>query len=126
MADVIAGVGCVARDSVQATGGDLIFLSDTGVRSLGRLIQEKSLPMRDLTKNVRDDLLKDLQQERLNVGSLKEVRSIYSEINAFYLLSFPSTETVYCLDMRQPLEDGSARITQWYNYQATSVVVTGS
>jgi hypothetical protein len=120
LADVIAGVGCVARDSVQSTGSDLLFLSDTGIRSLGRVIQEKSVPMRDLTKNVRDDLLKDLQQERLNVGSLKEVRSIYSEINAFYLLSFPSTETVYCLDMRQPLEDGSARVTQWYSYEATS------
>ena len=120
LSDVIAGVGCVARDSVQNTGNDLIFLSDTGVRSLGRVIQEKSLPMRDLTKNVRDDLSKDLQQERSNIGSLKEVRSVYSEINAFYLLSFPSTETVYCLDMRQPLEDGSARVTQWYNYQATS------
>ena len=120
LADVIAGVGCVARDSVQSTGNDLLFLSDTGIRSLGRVIQEKSVPMRDLTKNVRDDLLKDLQQERVNVGSLKEVRSIYSEINAFYLLSFPSTETVYCLDMRQPLEDGSARVTQWYSYEATS------
>ena len=120
LSDVIAGVGCVARDSVQNTGNDLIFLSDTGVRSLGRVIQEKSLPMRDLTKNVRDDLSKDLQQERSNIGSLKEVRSVYSEINAFYLLSFPSTETVYCLDMRQPLDDGSARVTQWYNYQATS------
>ncbi len=120
LSDVVAGVGCVARDSAQSTGSDLIFLSDTGVRSLGRVIQEKSLPMRDLTKNVRDDLLKDFQQERVNVGSLKEVRSIYSEINAFYLLSFPSTETVYCLDMRQPLEDGSARVTQWYSYQATS------
>ena len=120
LSDIIAGVGCVARDSVQATGGDLLFLSDTGVRSLGRLVQEKSLPMRDLTKNVRDDLTLDVQQERLNIGNLREVRSVYSEINAFYLLSFPSTETVYCLDMRQPLEDGSARVTQWYNYQAAS------
>ena len=31
-----------------------------------------------------------------------------TEINAFYLLSFPSTETVYCLDMRQAMEDGSS------------------
>jgi hypothetical protein len=120
LADVIAGVGCVARDSLQGTGNDLIFLSDTGVRSLGRLIQEKSLPMRDLTKNVRDDLLKELEQERYNVGDLSEVRSVYSELNAFYLLAFPSTSTVYCLDMRQALEDGSSRVTQWYSYQATS------
>ena len=111
--DVIAGVGCVARDSVQSTGGDLIFLSDTGVRSLGRLLQEKSLPMRDLTKNVRDDLLEVMGQESGLVGSYDKVRSVYSEVNAFYLLSFPSTSTVYCLDMRQALEDGSSRVTTW-------------
>lgn len=120
LSDIIAGVGCVARDSVQSTGNDLIFLSDTGVRSLGRLIQEKSLPMRDLTKNVRDDLIKDVNQERANVGNLNGVKSVYSEINAFYLLSFPSTETVYCLDMRQAMEDGSSRVTVWFSYKATS------
>ena len=122
LADVIAGVGCVARDSIQNTGNDLIFLSDTGVRSLGRLLQEKSLPMRDLTKNVRDDLIKDLLQERVNSNDLSKVKSVYSEVNAFYLLSFPSTSTVYCLDMRQPLEDGSARVTQWYEYEAKAFV----
>jgi len=122
LTDVIAGVGCVARDSIQSTGGDLIFLSDTGVRSLGRLLQEKSLPMRDLTKNVRDDLIKDLLQERLNNNGLAKVKSAYSEVNAFYLLSFPSTSTVYCLDMRQPLEDGSSRVTQWYEYEAKAFV----
>lgn len=119
--DVIAGVGCTSRDSVQHTGNDLIFLSDTGIRSLGRLIQEKSLPMRDLTKNIRDDFLKDVNQERANTGSLDGVKSVYSEINAFYLISFPSTETVYCLDMRQPLEDGAARVTVWYSYPATAL-----
>lgn len=113
LSDVIAGVGCVARDSVQSTGGDLIFLSDTGVRSLGRLLQEKSLPMRDLTRNVRDDLLELMATEFNLVGSYAKVRSVYSEINAFYLLSFPSTSTVYCLDMRQALEDGSSRVTTW-------------
>jgi hypothetical protein len=118
--DVIAGVGCVARDSVQLTGNDLIFLSDTGIRSLGRVIQEKSLPMRDLTKNVRDDLLKDITEEITNSGNLDDVVSVYSELNAFYLLSFPSTSTVYVLDMRQPLEDGSARVTLWFSYEADS------
>jgi hypothetical protein len=122
LSDIIAGVGCIARDSVQNTGNDLIFLSDTGVRSLGRVIQEKSLPMRDLTKNVRDDLIKDINQERANIGNLNGVKTVYSEINAFYLLSFPSTETVYCLDMRQALEDGSSRVTVWYSYPATAML----
>lgn len=113
ISDVIAGVGCVARDTVQSTGGDLIFLSDTGVRSLGRLIQEKSLPMRDLTKNVRDDLLELMANEVVVNGGYDKVKTVYSEVNAFYLLSFPSTSTVYCLDMRAALEDGSSRITTW-------------
>jgi len=120
LADVITGVGCVARDSVQSTGNDLIFLSDTGIRSLGRLIQEKSLPMRDLTKNIRDDFLKDLTEEITNSGDLDDVVSVYSEKNAFYLISFPSVSTVYCLDMRQPLEDGAARVTVWFTYEADS------
>ena len=120
LSDIIAGVGCVARDSVQSTGGDLIFLSDTGVRSLGRLIQEKSLPMRDLTKNVRDDLSSLLQIAFAADPSLKQVKSVYSEVNAFYLLSFPTSNIVYCLDMRQALEDGSSRITRWVDFHATS------
>ena len=113
ISDIIAGVGCVARDSVQSTGGDLIFLSDTGVRSLGRLLQEKSLPMRDLTKNVRDDLLVTMSTELGINTNYDKVRSVYSEANAFYLLSFPSTATVYCLDMRAALEDGASRVTTW-------------
>jgi hypothetical protein len=115
--DIIAGVGCVAPRSVQPTGSDLIFLSDTGIRSLGRLISEKSLPMRDLTKNIRDDFLADMRYE-IDNGSLDNVCSVYSEQNAFYLISFPSSQTVYVLDMRSPLEDGSARCTVWFEYPA--------
>jgi hypothetical protein len=33
--DVIPGVGCVARDSIQKTGNDVLFLTASGVRSLG-------------------------------------------------------------------------------------------
>ena len=115
LSDVIAGTGCIARDSIQNTGNDLLFLSDLGVRSLGRVIQEKSLPMRELTKNVRDDLLTTVALE-----DLKLVRSVYSEVNAFYLLSFPSRKVVYCLDVRQALEDGSSRVSKWIEYKATS------
>lgn len=120
LSDIIAGVGCIARDSVQNTGNDLIFLSDTGVRSLGRLLQEKSLPMRDLTKNIRDDLT-DLIRNGLAIDpKLNQVKSVYSETNAFYLLSFPTSNIVLCLDMRQSLEDGSSRITRWVDYHAPS------
>ena len=34
--DTISGVGCIDRKTVQNIGTDLLFLSDDGLRSLGR------------------------------------------------------------------------------------------
>lgn len=105
--DTIEGVGCIARDSVQNTGTDVIFLSDTGVRSLGRVVQQKSLPMRDISKNVRNDLLNDV------IGHASNISSVYSAKEAFYLLFLPELSKTYCFDMRGSLEDGSFRVTTW-------------
>jgi hypothetical protein len=114
LVEVISGVGCIARDSVQNTGTDILFLSESGVRSLGRTIQEKSQPMRDISKNVRDDLVRLIALE-----NNANIKSAYSESNAFYLLSFPTTNEVYCFDMRTPLQDGAARVTLWNNMEFT-------
>ena len=117
LTDTIEGVGCIARDSVQHTGTDIIFLSDAGVRSFGRTIQEKSMPMRDISKNVRTDLM--------NLVSLQTnaIKSVYSSDNAFYLLTLPDSNTVYCFDMRTPLEDGSHRVTTWSSLNPLSLAV---
>lgn len=76
--------------------------------------------MRDLTKNVRDDFLSIVNTEISVNGGLGKVKSIYSENNAFYLLSFPATSTVYCLDMRSALEDGASRVTIWNKHKITA------
>jgi hypothetical protein len=115
LVEVISGVGCIARDSIVNTGGDILFLSESGLRSLGRVIQEKSTPMRELSKNVRDDLVQFLEGE-----TKADIKAVYSERYAFYLLAFPSTNKVYCFDMRGPLQDGSARVTVWDNMNFTS------
>lgn len=121
LADYIPNVGCIARDSVQSTGTDVIFLSDGGVRSLTRVIQEKSLPMRDISKNVRDDLMTNVSSE-----TASNIKSVYYERDAFYLLSLPTSKFVYCFDMRAPLQDGSARATTWTSIEPQSFVVTNS
>ena len=51
LSDTISNIGCIARDSIANTGSDVVFLSNSGVRSLLRTIQEKSAPLRDLSKN---------------------------------------------------------------------------
>ena len=106
LADSIVGIGCIDHKTIQNTGSDLIFLSETGVRSINRTIQEKSAPIGDLTKNVRNEL-----GSYLNSGYSFD--SLYSPEEAFYLLNIKGAGVVYCLDMRGLLEDGSARVTKW-------------
>jgi hypothetical protein len=118
--DIIYNVGCIARDSVQNIGTDILFLSDSGVRSLARVIQEKSLPMNDISKNVRDDLMTNVASE-LDLGKIK---SIYHDRDAIYLLSLPTVKFVYCFDTRSRLPDGSARVTIWDNLEPKAFCIT--
>jgi hypothetical protein len=113
--DSISNIGCLSRDSIATTGTDIVFLSNSGVRSLLRTIQEKSAPLRDLSKNVRNDLM-------TSVGSevLANIKSTYSESNGFYLLSLPVTKSVYIFDTKAQLQDGSARVTTWDSIEPTS------
>jgi hypothetical protein len=108
LSDTVESIGCIARDSIQTTSSDVVFLSNGGVRSLMRTIQEKSAPERDLSKNVRDDLT-----QKVNSETLANIKSVHSEKEAFYLLSLPVNQQVYCFDTKVPLQDGSYRATTW-------------
>ena len=109
LADTIEGVGCVSRDSIQATGTDLIYLSKSGIRSLKRVVQEKSLPMRELSLNIREDIVDYLAVE----PNFDNIKSVYYEKEAFYLLTFPASKIMIYVDLRTELPNGSARITTW-------------
>ena len=117
--DSVSGVGCYARDSVVVTGKDVIFLSDSGIKSLERVVQEKSPPMRDLSSNVRDDVVASV-----SVENAKYIKAIYSDVNAFYLLSLPVSNIVYCLDMRMQLQTGASRVTTWSSIKPTAFCST--
>jgi len=107
ISDTVSGVGCIDRKTVQAIGTDLLFLSDDGLRSLGRTIQEKSLPISDLSRNVKQDLIAKL------ASKTSPATSVYSPENYFYLLGLPDSNLVYCFDLRGRLENGSFRVTKW-------------
>lgn len=117
LSDTVSGIGCVARDSIQSTGKDVLFLSNSGVRSFARTIIETSLPVGDLSKNVRNDLISILRGE-----VLKNIKSVYSETKAFYLLTLPSVKEVYCFDTRGQLQDNSYRVTTWDSIEPTALL----
>ena len=109
LSDIISGIGCISRDSVQSIGTDIFFLSTSGIRSLGRVIQEKSNPIGNVSKNVRDSMMQSVNAEALNI------KSVYSPENSFYLLFLPTSNEVFCFDTRGVLEDGASRATLWKN-----------
>lgn len=123
IADTISGVGCLSRDSVVNVKGDLWFLDDTGVQSLGRLINEKSNPLINISANVQDELLGFAQQANAN-----NMRAVYSPEDRFYLLSIPlgtATETgvVFCFDTRGFLENGAARCAGLWNQMVPTAMI---
>ncbi len=106
--DTVVGVGCIARDTIANTGEDVIFLANSGLRSLMRTIQEKSAPLRLVSQNVNQDI-----QDYTAAAAEGSIRGVYSPINTFYLLSFPTSSIMYCFDTRSVLENGTARASTW-------------
>ena len=117
LSDSIGNIGCLSRDSIVTTASDIVFLSNSGVRSLLRTIQEKSAPLRDLSKNVRNDLMTYVASE-----TLANIKAVYSEVNAFYLLTLPVAKQVYVFDTKAQLQDGSARVTTWDSIEPTALL----
>ncbi len=104
----IDGTGCIARDTVQKVGNDLAFLSDGGVRLLSRTLQEQSMPLRDISMHVRDDLINLALQE-----TAVQIKSIYHEEDGFYLISLPTAGVSYYFDLKFPNQDGSWKAATW-------------
>ena len=105
--DTIEGVGARCSCGIQNTGTDLIFLAYDGLRSIERVIQQKSLPIMELSRNIKTDLEFLLQQET------QPVRTVYSPENNFFLLCLRTSDVILCFDVRGRLENGSYRVTRW-------------
>lgn len=117
--DMVAGIGCVARDSVQnVNGDDLVFLSSSGVQSLKRVIIERSNAIRNISQNVRDTLLATVAQE----GSVANIKSTYNAFAGFYVLLFPTSTSLFVFDTKVTLEDSTWRVTQWDNFIPRSLL----
>ena len=127
LADTVSGMGCVDRDTVQTTGTDVLFLSQTGLRSFGRTIQEKSMPISSLSGTITKDIISTLTAET------DFFRSVYHPEENFYLVTFVSQDLTFCFDVRGTLDNGSYRATRWpttgftsYSRQDNGTLLIGS
>ena len=106
--ETIGGVGCIARDSVQYTQNDLLFLSEQGVTSLSRVVQEKSMPLKRYSDNVRKDIQKLVRDVNLDT-----VWSAYVEAKGVYILGSSASSKTFLIDSATQLPDGSYRTLTW-------------
>jgi hypothetical protein len=107
LSDTVAGVGCVDRDTVQYTGVDVLFLSQTGLKSFGRTIQEKSMPISSLSGTITKDII------NLLTYPSESFYSVYYPEENFYLLTFITQDITLCFDVRGTIENGAYRVTRW-------------
>jgi hypothetical protein len=77
------------------------------------------MPMRDLSMNIRDDLVTYVGGEVLD-----NIKSVYFERDAFYLLVLPSLKQSFYFDLRQTLDNGAARVTTWEGFIPSSLCNT--
>ena len=104
--EVIRGVGLVSRDTVQAIGDDLVFLSNTGLRSFARTTEKDKLPLTDLSVNIKDRLIR-------NIGQSTNVKSVYVENEGIYIMSFVDKNINYVFDFKHITPNEAPRVTTW-------------
>jgi hypothetical protein len=120
--EVIRGVGCVSRDSVQSVGDDLYFCSNTGVRSLHRTSQLDKLPLVELSSNITDAVTS-------NIRSDTDIKAVYDEGEGLYIMTFVDIGNTYVFDTKVLTPNKAPRITSWSftnDRQPTSYAFTES
>ena len=118
--EVIQGIGCISRDSIQSIGDDLYFLSDTGVRSLYRTTQLDKLPLTEKSITIKDELI-------ANITVSTNVKSVFMMDEGLYILSFVDRNVTYVFDTTYNTEKETPRITKWVfadNREPASLVYT--
>jgi hypothetical protein len=123
--DIVNNTGCIARDSVQNIGNDILFLSEKGVISLARNVQAggdiRSLPLSNLADNVSDFLATfSLSEPEQNI------KSCYKPDDGYYLITFPSSDRTFYFNLRYPTPDNRARVFVWTSINPTALLVDRS
>ena len=111
LADTISNIGCVSRDAITNIGSDVLFVDDSGVRSLGRVIQEKSAPLGDLTANVH----RNISNVIASTADKTSISLTYWPNENLAVVNFSDDLQAYAIEMRSPSVTGGNKVTRWTN-----------
>ena len=116
---IIQGVGCIARDSIQSIGKDLYFMSATGIRSLQQVIYTGDrADLNEISTLVRREFLVDVAASE---SALINVRSSYDPEEGQYWLKAPGGN-IWVFDMHTLDQNVPIRITKYVDTKWDSFV----
>jgi hypothetical protein len=110
VADAIGGVGAVTQHGITDVKGDIWFLSYNGVVNVGRLIQEKSNPLTNISKN-NASFVNELL--RLSSSDYDRIELTFSHRDEMVLLNFPGPGRQLYFNTLGTLEDQTYRTASW-------------
>lgn len=101
--DFIPNVGCYSRDSVVSTGDDVLFMSDDGLRSLSRSMQESGgpAPLTDMSASNKDYVINNIIAG--NAGT--EITAAWHPKKSWYMLFCATTLNIYLFDLGRHMGD---------------------
>jgi hypothetical protein len=105
--DAIRDVGLVNQDAMCNIGTDHLFVDSLGVRSLGRVVQEKSVPLAEPSLNVATVIREQIAENRDTV----RLHHLISKNIAVCL--FPFDREAYAFQLGQPSATGGLKTTFW-------------
>jgi len=111
--DGISNVGLVERDAICNIGTDVMFCDDTGVRSFGRTIQEKSNPIGEASMNVKRVITDMIISEANSEAYVRGIRMSYIPSSSLFVCLFASNKTAYAFSTERPSSTGGLKVTRW-------------
>ena len=105
--DAIRDVGLVNQDAMCNIGSDHLFVDSLGVRSLGRVVQEKSAPIAEPSLNVATVIRQEIADAR------DTVKMSHMSSKTMAICLFPRKREAYVFQLGQPGATGGLRTTRW-------------
>ncbi len=111
--DAISNVGLVERDAICNIGTDVMFCDDTGLRSLARVIQEKSTPIGEPSMNVKREFMDMIQEEEQSEAIVRGIKMAYFPSKSLVVCLFRTSGIAYTFSTERPSDTGGAKTTRW-------------
>jgi hypothetical protein len=121
--DTIA-TGCASRDTVTEVGeGDLLFMSEIGLQSLGRVIQSKDNPLETISWQISDRLSAAIKTEIVSATDLRTWTGHYIPSTKQYMLTHTTNEDVFVFHVGGRTQDDKGRLVVPITIWDTSILV---